>query len=125
ALLKGKAIIPLVKTHSEVPGKFKAGGQCLAPDTLVQLSDGRLVEIKKIHNPDIVQSVDFESFCLEKGKVVDKWENEKEALRIITKYPRLEVECSLDHMFFQLSDDCIEEKRAIELKVGDMLVMPK
>lgn len=27
ALLKGKTIIPLVKTHSEVPGKFKAGGQ--------------------------------------------------------------------------------------------------
>lgn len=27
ALLKGKTIIPLRKTHSEVPGKFKAGGQ--------------------------------------------------------------------------------------------------
>jgi len=27
ALLKGKTIVPLVKTHSEVPGKFKAGGQ--------------------------------------------------------------------------------------------------
>ncbi|HLC74413.1 MAG TPA: peptide chain release factor aRF-1 [Candidatus Nanoarchaeia archaeon] len=27
ALLKGKTIIPLVKTHSQVPGKFKAGGQ--------------------------------------------------------------------------------------------------
>ena len=27
AFLKGKTIIPLVKTHSEVPGKFKAGGQ--------------------------------------------------------------------------------------------------
>ncbi len=27
AYLKGKTIIPLVKTHSEVPGKFKAGGQ--------------------------------------------------------------------------------------------------
>ncbi len=27
ALLKGKTIIPLKKTHSEVPGKFKAGGQ--------------------------------------------------------------------------------------------------
>ena len=27
ALLKGKTIIPLVKTHSEVPGKFKSGGQ--------------------------------------------------------------------------------------------------
>lgn len=27
AHLKGKTIIPLLKTHSEVPGKFKAGGQ--------------------------------------------------------------------------------------------------
>ena len=27
ALLKGKTIIPLAKTHSQVPGKFKAGGQ--------------------------------------------------------------------------------------------------
>lgn len=27
ALLKGKTIVPLKKTHSEVPGKFKAGGQ--------------------------------------------------------------------------------------------------
>jgi peptide chain release factor subunit 1 len=27
ALLKGKTIVPLIKTHSHVPGKFKAGGQ--------------------------------------------------------------------------------------------------
>lgn len=27
ALLKGKTIVPLVSTHSHVPGKFKAGGQ--------------------------------------------------------------------------------------------------
>ncbi|MBW2980540.1 peptide chain release factor aRF-1 [Candidatus Woesearchaeota archaeon] len=30
AFLKGKTIIPLLKTHSEVPGKFKAGGQSAA-----------------------------------------------------------------------------------------------
>jgi len=30
ALLKGKAIVPLQKTHSEVPGKTKAGGQSAA-----------------------------------------------------------------------------------------------
>ncbi len=30
ALLKGKTIIPLKKTHSEVPGKFRAGGQSAA-----------------------------------------------------------------------------------------------
>jgi len=27
ALLKGKTIVPLTKTHSQVPGKFRAGGQ--------------------------------------------------------------------------------------------------
>ncbi|MFH1440313.1 MAG: peptide chain release factor aRF-1 [Candidatus Woesearchaeota archaeon] len=27
AFLRGKTIVPLVKTHSEVPGKFRAGGQ--------------------------------------------------------------------------------------------------
>ncbi len=27
AVLKGKTIVPLLKTHSEVPGKFRAGGQ--------------------------------------------------------------------------------------------------
>ncbi|MFC1801650.1 peptide chain release factor aRF-1 [Nanoarchaeota archaeon] len=27
ALLRGKTIVPLAKTHSQVPGKFKAGGQ--------------------------------------------------------------------------------------------------
>lgn len=30
ALLKGKAIVPLLKTHSEVPGKMRAGGQSAA-----------------------------------------------------------------------------------------------
>jgi peptide chain release factor subunit 1 len=30
AYLKGKTIVPLVKTHSEVPGKIKAGGQSAA-----------------------------------------------------------------------------------------------
>jgi len=30
AYLKGKTIVPLQKTHSEVPGKFKAGGQSAA-----------------------------------------------------------------------------------------------
>lgn len=27
ALLRGKSIVPILKTHSEVPGKFRAGGQ--------------------------------------------------------------------------------------------------
>ena len=42
ALLKGKTIVPLLKTHSQVPGKFKAGGQSAA--RFARLREGALKE---------------------------------------------------------------------------------
>jgi peptide chain release factor subunit 1 len=42
ALLKGKAIIPLQKTHSEVPGKTRAGGQSSV--RFARLRDGAAIE---------------------------------------------------------------------------------
>src|SRR3989344_9167154 len=59
ALLKGKTIIPLTQTHSHVPGKTRAGGQCLSYDTHVQLADGSLLTMDKLHNPLIVKSAQF------------------------------------------------------------------
>ncbi|PIN75179.1 peptide chain release factor 1 [Candidatus Woesearchaeota archaeon CG10_big_fil_rev_8_21_14_0_10_36_11] len=47
ALLKGKTIVPLKKTHSEVPGKFKAGGQSAA--RFARLREGAIKDhFKKI-----------------------------------------------------------------------------
>ncbi len=47
ALLKGKAIIPLVKTHSEVPGKTRAGGQ--SAQRFERLREGAKIEhFKKV-----------------------------------------------------------------------------
>jgi len=60
ALLKGKAIVPVVKTHSEVPGKTRAGGQ--SAQRFERLREGAAKEhFKKIAeymkneflNPDI------------------------------------------------------------------------
>src|SRR3989338_2374157 len=42
ALLKGKSIVPVVKTHSEVPGKTKAGGQSAA--RFERLREGAKIE---------------------------------------------------------------------------------
>lgn len=42
ALLRGKSIIPLTKTHSHVPGKFRAGGQ-----SAVRFSRNREIAIKE------------------------------------------------------------------------------
>jgi len=47
ALLKGKTIVPIVKTHSEVPGKMRAGGQ--SAQRFERLRDGAIKEhYKKI-----------------------------------------------------------------------------
>lgn len=47
ALLKGKSIVPVVKTHSEVPGKTKAGGQSAA--RFERLREGAKIEhFKKV-----------------------------------------------------------------------------
>src|SRR3990167_437374 len=106
ALLKGKSIIPLVKTHSEVPGKFKAGGQCLVKGTLIQSTDGIILPIENSHNPIHVKSMIMDNLSLADSAIVDKWNvNKKEVYNIITKYPRLEVQASKDHIFFVSTPD--------------------
>jgi len=124
ALLKGKSIIHLMKTHSHVPGKMKAGGQCLMADSVVQLSDGMLPEIKDVHNPNKVKSM--VGFSLQDSAVKDKWTVKKnQVYTIITKYPRLEIQASKDHIFFVSTNKGIVEKPAEQLKKDDVLIMPE
>src|SRR3990167_3093347 len=114
ALLRGKTIVPLQKTHSEVPGKFKAGGQCLTKETLIQSCDGNILQIQKSHNPLVLKSMTLNDFSLTDSPIIDKWEIEKSSIyKIITKYPRLEVQASKDHIFFvQTNHQGIIEKAA-------------
>jgi peptide subunit release factor 1 (eRF1)/transcriptional regulator with XRE-family HTH domain len=127
AELRGKSIKIISKHTSNVPGKFKAGGQCLAKDSLVQVHDGRLPPIKSLHNPYIVKSVDRNNeFKLIDSNITDKWEVKKKSVyTIITKNPRLKVESSKDHVFFVSTSKGIVEKTAEELKLGEYLLMPE
>ncbi|MBT4539141.1 helix-turn-helix domain-containing protein [Candidatus Woesearchaeota archaeon] len=126
ALLKGKTIIPLKKTHSEVPGKTRAGGQCLVKDSFIQSCDGEIIQIKNSHNPMVVKSMVMDDFSLKNSPVTDKWEVKKSKVyKITTKFPRLQVESSKDHIFFTRTNEGIKEKAAEELKEGDFLIMPE
>ena len=127
AFLKGKTIIPLVKTHSQVPGKIRAGGQCVVTDSLIQLSDGSLPRIEIVHNPNIVKSVMIkDNFTIRNSNITDKWNVKKNKVyKIITKNPRLEIQSSKDHIFFVSTENGIIEKSAEELKQGDLLIMPE
>lgn len=126
ALLRGKKIIHLVKTHSEVPGKMKAGGQCLTGETCVQSSDGEILQIKDTSCFSSLKSLDLSTQQLGNSPVVDKWEVKKEEVySITTRYPQLHVEASRDHLFFVFTEQGIKEKSAEELQKGDTLLMPE
>lgn len=124
-LLIGKKIKVLKHIDSFVPGKVRAGGQCLSPDTLIMKDNGELIEIKDSHNPLIILSENFNSEDSEKTPILAKWENNKELFRVTTKYPKFEIKTSQEHTFFVRTDKGIEEKSLSEIKEGDYLIMPE
>jgi len=124
-LLIGKKIKVLKHIDSFVPGKVRAGGQCLSPDTLIMKDNGELIEIKDSHNPLIIFSENFNSEDSEKTHILAKWENNKELFRVTTKYPKFEIKTSQEHTFFVRTDKGIEEKSLSEIKEGDYLIMPE
>lgn len=66
ALLKGKTIVPLTKTHSHVPGKFKAGGQ-----SAVRFQRNREIAVKD-HFGKVAELMKDQFFSLEglKGIII-------------------------------------------------------
>ena len=115
--LKGPSIVSTVTMHSAVPGKTKAGGQCLLLDTAVELDDGQFSAIADIEVNDKVKSYDFSKKEFVTGTVMDKWEVAKESYIEVTAE---DVICaSPDHVFFL---DGGSEKKASELTNDDILL---
>jgi len=120
-LLKGSQILNLVSMHSAVPGKTRAGGQCLDPETVVSLADGQFVSIEEIEKDDEVLSYDFERKSFVPSKVLDKWETKKDKVYTVTVEEDVVI-ASGDHLFF-LEDG--STKPAEELEVGMKLLNDK
>ncbi len=123
-LLIGKKIKTLKHFDSNVPGKTNKGGQCLSPDTMLMKDNGEIIEISESHNPLFIISENFNKEESEITPVVAKWENDKQLFKIITKYPRMEIKASKDHLFFVRTEKGIEEKPLSEIREKDYLIMP-
>ena len=113
--LKGTVIQEITSMHSAVPGKTKAGGQCLHPDTSVHLSDGQFVRIEEVQVGDELRAFDKEKNDFVNTKVLDKWEVKKDKIYKISLSNDNEIEASGDHIFF-LDDK--SEKAAEDLGEG-------
>jgi len=116
-LVRGKKIEVIKHMTSGVPGKFKAGGQCLAPDTKVMLADEQYVDIEALIEGDLVKSFDFEHRVFVDSKVTKVWAVEKDQVYVVSVGGE-EIIASDDHLFF-VGD---EETPACELNVGDTLL---
>ncbi|MDD5163356.1 MAG: peptide chain release factor aRF-1 [Candidatus ainarchaeum sp.] len=126
AVLIGKKYEILGRFTSGISGKHRAGGQCLAADSLIMLSDGNIVEIADCHNPSGIKTADFEGGFVKDSFINNKWETVKpEAFEIITAAPRMEITSSKDHVFFCWENGKIKEKAAEELKEGEFLLLPE
>ena len=119
--LKGTNIQELDSMHSAVPGKTKAGGQCLSDDTLVDLSDGQSIVLGEVEEGDEVVSFDFSKREFVNSKVVKVWTVAKEKL-LLVRVDGEEIKCSEDHLFYFFDGGV---KPASELKVGDSLLNSK
>ena len=124
-LLEGKQIKVLRSLTSGVPGKVRAGGQCLSPDTFIMKDNGEIMEIKDSHNPLLIQSENFNVEKTETTPIIAKWENNKELFRITTAYPKFQIKSSKDHTFFVRTEKGIEELPLSQIKEGDYLLMPE
>ncbi len=117
-LLKGTSIQELIHLTSGVPGKIKSGGQCLMPDTSVDLADGQAVHIEDLEEGDEVMSYDLGNKKKIISEVIRVWKTTKENIYVI-KTKDEEIQCSGDHLLF-LGDG--GTKAAFELTKQDKLV---
>lgn len=115
-MLIGTKIQVLKQMHSGVPGKFRAGGQCLSKLTKVNLADGQYVDVQDILEGDLISSYDFKSQEFIESKVTAVSLTKKDKLYTI-KSGKYSVECSADHLFFIGT----REVAAENLKVDDVL----
>jgi peptide subunit release factor 1 (eRF1) len=100
ALLKGKAIIPLSHASSNVPGKTRAGGQCLIPETLVNIKGKGDVKIEEVEEGDDISSYHMDKEYDFYNKVTKKWSVNKDCLYVIKLEDGKSLECSADHVIF-------------------------
>lgn len=122
AQLSGKNYSILATFTSQVPGKTRAGGQCVTPDTQIILSDGTIKDIEKVKEGEIIKSVDFKTGQTINSKITKKWLTMKDTITITTKNPKFNISCSPDHKFFVWDNGAIIEKLASELNEKSILL---
>ncbi len=117
-LLKGTQIQELTDMTSAVPGKTRAGGQCLHPETAVLLDDGQWISLEEVEVGEKVMSYNFVKKEFVPSEILKKWDVVKNKVYKVTAGEEIII-ASGDHIFF-LEDGT--QKAAEELQEGMSLL---
>ena len=118
-LMRGSYIQVLHTMTSGVPGKFKSGGQCIDPRTLVNAPN--LIEIKNVKEGDQLQSFNRKTGKVEYSPCLDTWKVTKDEV-IEVGYLDSKIISSKEHTFFVYEERAIKERTAEELRESDLLI---
>ena len=99
------------------------GHACLTWDSLIQLADGRIIEIKDMKNEKVLSGSFSEmNFANAESEQVFVNPDVKEVYNIKTNG---QIKCSGLHRFFNIENFGVVEKEAKDLKVGDFIAQAK
>ncbi len=101
-------------------GGHIVGHMCLVGDSLIQLSDGSLADIKDITQKSDVVCSNFNSMSVCKSES-DKVFINRDVKKIHTIKTNFQINCSELHRFFSVDNFSIVEKEAKELKKGEFI----
>ncbi|MHB2037177.1 MAG: LAGLIDADG family homing endonuclease [Nitrososphaerales archaeon] len=125
-IVSGDAWEVIDTMSSGVSGKTRKGGQCVSSDTLVQLEDGRLVDISKLTEGSKISSYNFTDYTSGFYECADTYSMvPKDFIEIRTSRPQLKIRSTSEHRFFTLDANGVTTKQAHELKQGDRLLVTK
>ncbi|MBU2104297.1 MAG: DNA repair and recombination protein RadA [Nanoarchaeota archaeon] len=95
------------------------GHACLTGDSLIQLADGRIKEIKEMDSDEVV-SGNFKNLNFEKADSEMKFVN-PDVDKIYTIQTTNQIKCSGLHRFFSIENFSLVEKEAKDLKEGNFV----
>lgn len=122
AVLKGKKYEIIGTFKSRVPGKIRAGGQCISPESIVLLAENKSKPIKDLKVGEVIACYDFNKKKIVSSKVKAKWKSKKSRVKISIENSTFSLNCSKDHTVFIFAENKVKKVKAIELKKGNVML---
>jgi len=126
AELRGTNTRILHRLNSTAHAKIRKGGQCLAPDTMVQMSDGTLARVGDVAAGSRLKGADLSEFSIGDWQCSDRFETRsKSAYKIVLHAPKMEIIATAWHRFFTIGEHGVRETYAKDLKIGERVLVAK